>query len=234
MLLDLQRTPAYVVPTVCFPALFFTIFAMQFARQSAAIADLELLSYVAFAIVGVTLFQFGVGIANERGRPWERYLRTLSAPPWVRFVARIACAMVFGLAAAAFVCIVAKLTTPVNLNAVQWMQLAAYALVGGVPFVLIGITIGYWFSARAALPIANIFYLLLSFAGGLWLPPSMLPSFAAAVSPYLPTREFGELLWSIYRPGHPFTALVDLAIYAAIFGLLGSIGYRRDERTRYA
>lgn len=234
MLLDLVRYPGYVVPTVIFPAMFFTIFAMPYARHSTNIADLELLSYVAFAIVGVTLFQFGVGIANERGRPWERYLRTLAAPTWARFAARIVCAMTFGIAAAVLVCIVAKIATPVDLSGVQWLQVGAYAVVGGIPFVLFGITIGYWASARAALSVANIFYLLLAYAGGLWIPPSELPGFAATISPYLPTRQFGELLWSIAIPGHQTTALIVLAIYAAVFLALASIGYRRDERTRYA
>ena len=234
LLLDLRRAPSYVVPTVFFPAMFFTIFAMPYARHRADIADFELLSFIAFTIVGVTLFQFGVGIAAERGRPWERYLRTLPCPAWVRFVGRVACAMVFGLMAAAMVAIVAKLTTPVDLTAVQWLQAGWYALLGGIPFVLFGITIGYWVSARAALPIANIFYLLLAYAGGLWMPPSMLPGFAAVISPYLPTRQFAELLWSITAPGHAATALAALAIYAAIFAGLGMAGYRRDERTRYA
>lgn len=139
LLLDLRRSPSYVIPTVFFPAMFFTIFAMPYARHRADIADFELLSFVAFAIVGVTLFQFGVGIAAERGRPWERYLRTLPCPAWVRFVARVACAMVFGLIAAAMVAIVAKFTTPVDLNAVQWLQVGWYGLLGGIPFVLFGI-----------------------------------------------------------------------------------------------
>jgi ABC-2 type transport system permease protein len=234
MLLDLRRTPGYVIPTVFFPAMFFTIFAMPYARHQSGIADVELLSYVAFAIIGVTLFQFGVGIAAERGRPWERYIRTLPCPAGVRFAARIACAMVFGLAAAAMVALVARIFTPVDLTGLQWLQLGGYALLGGIPFVLFGIAIGYWASARAALPIANICYLLLSCAGGLWMPPQMLPGFAAAISPYLPTRQFGELLWSIALPGHPMKALLDLALYAAFFALLASAGYRRDERTRYA
>ncbi|HEY5257115.1 MAG TPA: ABC transporter permease [Candidatus Baltobacteraceae bacterium] len=233
MLTDLKRTPGYVIPTLAFPTMFFAIFALPYAH-TAAIADSEMLSYMAFAIIGVTLFQFGVGIAAERGRPWERYLRTLPCPPAVRFVARTGCAMAFGLAAAALVALVARIFTPLDFNALQWLQLIGYAFVGGIPFVLFGITIGYWVSARAAIPVANICYLLLSFAGGLWIPPQYLPGFAARISPYLPTRQFGELLWSIKAPGHVGQALIVLAAYTVFFAALASVGYRRDERTRYA
>ena len=235
MLAELFRAPGYVIPTVGFPAMFFTIFAMPYARDASS-ADFELLSYVAFAIIGVTLFQFGVGIAAERGRPWDRYVRTLPAPPEVRFAARIIAALVFGVAAGGLVAVVARIFTPVDLNAEQWMLLALYALLGGIPFVLFGITIGYWTSARAALPIANVCYLLLSFAGGLWLPPRMLPGIAAAVSPFLPTRQFAELLWSISGGGsrNAFHALGWLGYYAAFFAVVAAIGYHRDEHRRYA
>jgi len=234
MLAELLRAPGYVIPTVGFPAMFFTIFAMPYAHDTAT-ADFELLSYVAFAIIGVTLFQFGVGIAAERGRPWDRYVRSLPAPPEVRFAARIVAALVFGIAAAGLVAIVARIFTPVDLNAAQWMLLAFYALLGGIPFVLFGITIGYWTSARAALPIANVCYLLLSFAGGLWLPPRMLPGVAATISPFLPTRQFAELLWSIAgNSNNALHALGWLGYYAAFFAVLASIGYHRDEQRRYA
>ena len=59
------------------------------------------LAFIAWAIVGVAVYQFGVGIAQERGRPWERYLRTLPVSTGVRFAARILCAAVFGALAAA-------------------------------------------------------------------------------------------------------------------------------------
>jgi len=233
MLLDLLRSPAYLIPTIFFPTMFFLIFAVPNARQPAR-ADFVTLSFVAFAIIGVTLFQFGVGIAAERGRPWERYLRTLPAGAAVRFAARIACALAFGLCAAALVAITARLTTPMDFGPAQWMRLGLYAVAGAIPFVLFGIAIGYWVSARAALPIANIFYLLLSFAGGLWMPPRFLPGIAATISPYLPTRQFGELLWSIVGAGDATRALPALAVYSIVFAILAAIGYRRDERTRYA
>jgi len=233
ILIELIRTPSYVIPSVMFPTMFYCIFALPYAK-TAAIADLEMLSFVAFAVIGVTLFQFGVGVAMERGRPWERYLRTLPAHPLVRFAARVNAALVFGIVAGGLVAFVARIFTPVDLVATQWIVFAVYAALGGIPFILLGLAIGYWCNAKAAVPIANVVYLLLSFAGGLWVPVRYLPSFAAVVSPFLPTRQYGELLWSIVTPASAPSALLWLLGYSFVFLGLASLGYRRDERARYA
>lgn len=232
--LDLFRYPGYVVPTIVFPAMFFALFDLPFARRNAAIADATTLAFIVFAIVGVTLYQFGVGIAQERGRPWERYLRTLAAPASVRFAARIAIAVLFGIIAALVVSLVSRAFAPVDFTATQWATVFVYALAGGVPFVLIGISIGYWISARAAVPIATAANLLLAYAGGLWMPPGELPTLVQSISPYLPTRQFADLLWSVRGAGSPLLAIAGLATYTAVFAVAAALGYRRDERTRYA
>ncbi|HVR47057.1 MAG TPA: ABC transporter permease [Candidatus Binatia bacterium] len=232
--LDLLRWPGYVVPTVLFPAMFYALFALPFARTRAEAADLTTLAFMAFAIVGVTLYQFGVGIAQERGRPWERYNRTLPVSAGVRFGARIVTAVLFGFLTAAIVALVARAFTPIDLTAVQWLRVAIYSLAGGVPFVLIGITIGYWTSARAAVPIATALNLLLAYGGGLWMPPQELPRVVAAISPCLPTRQFADLLWSVTTGADATHALAGLVAYAALFAAAAALGYRRDERTRYA
>jgi ABC-2 type transport system permease protein len=233
-LLDLFRSPGYVVPTVGFPAMFFALLALPYARTSAGAADQLTLSYMAFAVIGVALYQFGAGIAAERGRPWERYLRTLPASTAERFAARILAAMVFATLAAAAVALVARLFTPVDLTALQWLQALVYIFAGGIPFVLFGIAIGYRVSARAAVPLATACNLVLAYAGGLWMPPQFLPHALRVVSPYLPTRAFGDLLWSITGQAGAAHAALVLLLYAAVFAAVATLGYRRDERVRYA
>ncbi len=232
--LDLLRWPGYVVPTVVFPAMFYVLFDLPYARTQADIADATALAFIAFAIVGVTLYQFGVGIAQERGRPWERYLRTLPTSAAVRFGARLVTALIFGVMTAAVVAIVARALTPLDFTATQWLRVLLYCIAGGIPFVLIGISIGYWTSARAAVPVATACNLLLAYAGGLWMPPQYLPSFVQRISPFLPTRQFADLLWSVTGDAHVLRAVSGLAVYGLIFGIIAAAGYRRDERKRYA
>jgi ABC-2 type transport system permease protein len=233
-LLDLFRSPGYVVPTIGFPALFFALLALPYARSSPGAANQLTLSYMAFAVMGVALYQFGVGIAAERGRPWERYLRTLPVSTAERFAARAIAAAVFGILAALVVALVSRLFTPIDLTALQWLQAFAYALIGGVPFVLIGIAVGYWVSARAAVPLATACNLVLAYAGGLWIPPRYLPAVLQLISPYLPTRAFGDLLWSITGDASAARAVVVLLCYVLVFAGIAAFGYRRDEKVRYA
>jgi ABC-2 type transport system permease protein len=232
--LDLIRWPGYVVPTILFPAMFFVLFDLRYARERAAAADTMTLAFMVFAIVGVTLYQFGVGIAQERGRPWERYLRALPVSTAVRFTARILTAVLFGLFAAGVVALVARAFTPIDLNVSQWLRVLVYAILGGIPFVLFGISIGYWTSARAAVPVATACNLLLAYAGGLWMPTAYLPRVVQTISPYLPTRQFADLLWSVTGNGNATWALAGLTLYAVLFAVTASVGYRRDERKRYA
>jgi ABC-2 type transport system permease protein len=228
---ELLRYPAFSVPTLAFPALLFLLFV---APRPDADPDLLLASFAGFSLLAVAFFQFGVGIAVERELPWERYLRTLPVRVRVRFAARSLSAVLFGLASAGFVAITAVATTDAALPATRWATFAAALTFGSVPFALLGIALGYWVSPRGALPIANILYLVLSFAGGLWTTPKHLPSAIASVSPLVPTRQFGNVLWGATE-GHPWQARdwLLLLLWTATFAGFAAWGYRRDEGRRY-
>lgn len=229
--LELLRFPTASVPTLAFPAMFFLFFGVPNAGGR---ANLLMASYAGFAVLGIAFFQFGVGIAAERASPWERFLRTLPVSPQARFGARILSALVFALASAGVVVACALLATSAGLGLSEWLRFAGALLAGSVPFALLGIAIGYWTRPKAALPLANLLYLSLSYAGGLWTTPSHLPRLVADLSPYLPTRQWGNVLWEAVG-GAPWRAQhwLSLAGYALAFALLAVWGYRRDEGERY-
>lgn len=229
--LELLRYPAFSVPTLAFPALFFLLFV---APRSDADPNLLLASFAGFAILSVAFFQFGVGIAAERESPWERFVRTLPLPPAVRVAARLLSAAAFGLASASLVVAAALATTVAGLELARWIALAVTLLAGAVPFALLGIALGYWVSPRAALPTANLLYLVLSFLGALWTTPARLPESLSAISPLVPTRQFGNVLWGAVegRLWRPLDWLL-LGLWTLVFGGLARWGYVRDEGRRY-
>ena len=231
MTLELLRYPAFSVPTLAFPGLFFLLFV---ASRDDVDATLLVASFAGFAFLAVAFFQFGVGIAAERETPWERFLRTLPVRTTVRFAARMLSGTVFGLASAAVVVVLGVATTDAHLPAVRWGELVLALVVGAVPFALLGIALGYWASPRGALPVANILYLVLAFAGGLWTTPANLPTSVASVSPLIPTRQFGNVLWGATegRLWRPRDWLLLLG-WSAVFAALAAWGYRRDEGRRY-
>ena len=231
MTLELLRYPAFSVPTLAFPGLFFLLFV---ASRDDRYATLLVASFAGFAFLAVAFFQFGVGIAAERETPWERFLRTLPVRTTVRFAARMLSGTVFGLASAAVVVVLGVATTDAHLRPVRWGALVLALVVGAVPFALLGIALGYWASPRGALPVANILYLVLAFAGGLWTTPANLPTSVASVSPLIPTRQFGNVLWGATegRLWRPRDWLLLLG-WSAVFAALAAWGYRRDEGRRY-
>ena len=229
--LELARYPAYVVPTLLFPASFFLVFAAPHATSG---ATAELATFAGFAAIGVAFFQFGVGIAADRASPWESYLRTLPVAPGARLAARVLSAVPFAIGAAAAVIVAALATTPATLTPTRWVELAVTLALGTVPFAVLGIALGYLAPARGALPLANLLYLGLSYAGGLWQRPSRLPASVAAVSPYLPTRTFADALTGVTR-GEPFApgVWVRLVGFAVLFAFVAAWAYRRDEGRQY-
>lgn len=230
--IELLRYPAFSVPTLGFPALFFLLFV---APRADGNARALLASFAGFAVLAVAFFQFGVGIAADRESSWERFVRTLPLRIRVRFAARILSAALFGLGSATLVAIAASVTTGVRLAAGRWGLLAVALVFGSIPFALLGIALGYWASPRSALPLANVLYLVLSFAGALWTTPGQLPPAVGNASPLVPTRQFGDLLRGAVQ-GDLFRAR-DWAIllgWAAVFAALAFWGYRRDEGRRYA
>jgi ABC-2 type transport system permease protein len=229
--LELLRYPAFLVPTLLFPAVFFLFFV---APRAPAAASAEMATFAGFAVIGVAFFQFGVGIAVERASPWETYLRTLPVGPGTRLAARVLSAVIFASAAAAILVAVAVVTTQASLTPQRWLALAAMLLLGAAPFAVLGIALGYWAPVRGALPIANLLYLALSYAGGLWFRVRDLPAPVADVSPYLPTRSLADALTA--------TAVGDVVAVRAVWSLIGFTvlfavfalwGYRRDEGKHY-
>ena len=232
MTLELLRFPAYVVPTLLLPTVFFLLFLSPGPRVA---ETARMATFAGFAVIGVAFFQFGVGIAADRISPWESYLRTLPVGAGVRLAGRLLSAAVFALAAATLLVATAVAVGGASLTLWRWAGLALALLVGTVPFAFLGIALGYWAPARAALPLANLLYLLLAYAGGLWTRPVDLPESVREVSRFLPTRALSDgLVAAVVGRGIDWSAWASLTGFALVFGAVAVAGYRRDEGRRFS
>jgi ABC-2 type transport system permease protein len=227
----LLRHPSYSVPTLALPAVFFAFFGLP---RAAGRGDVLVVSYCAYAVLSVAFFQFGVGIAQERTRTWELYLRTLPVGVPTRLAGRALSATVFAAASVGVLLALALPTTDTALPPLAWLRVAGILAAGGIGFVALGIALGYWVPPKGALPLANLLYLSLSYVGGLWTGPDGVPAAIAGVSAWLPTRAWGNLLWAaaLRRPWPPGDVL-ELVAYLAAFAALAGWGYRRDEGQRF-
>ena len=64
--LELLRLPSFSVPTLLLPSVLFLLFAVGRTKDE---SEGALAGFAAMAVLGVAVFQFGAGIAIERGHP---------------------------------------------------------------------------------------------------------------------------------------------------------------------
>ena len=231
--LGLLRTPAYSAVTIILPGMLF-LFLGSALTETRMEANLMLAAFCVFATLGVAFFQFGVGIANERESPWEMYARVLPVHPWVRLVSTVLSSLLFVALAVGVLIVVALLSTEAGMGAGAWLRMLFAVLVGAVPMAALGVAIGYWANPKAALPIANLLYILLAFLGGIFLRPELMPEFLDRISLMTPVRHICELTWAAAL-GVPWStaSFLWLLAYTVAFAALAIAGQRRDEGIRY-
>jgi len=229
------RVPMFAILTLVFPTLLFAMFGLPSVDEvhdGVSAGRFMMASFGTYAIMGVALFSFGVAIASERGMGWNRLLRATPLRPTSLFVAKIAMAALFGLAALGVLCVFGAFAGHVSMGLAGWCSLIGLLLVGMIPFVALGLWLGYVAGPSSAPVIANLIYLPLAFASGLFVPVEGLPPVVQSVTPYLPSYHIAQLGWTylgagdgVGIPGH----LLWLAGYTVVFLVLARWAYQRDD-----
>jgi ABC-2 type transport system permease protein len=231
--IEYGRYTPYSIPTLAMPAVLMVLFGRQLVEDD---PERMVAGFAATALITVSLFQFGVGIATGRMTPWESYLRTLPATATTRIVGRILSALVFAVATVTVVMVVGAAVYGAGFAPWRFGALMLALLLGSVPFGLAGIALGYWLPPRSAIPIANVIVIPLIVVGFLWArPPDDFPRNADIASQLFPTRSWAEVLDSVATGSHPLPLhhVAALAGWAVLFFALAWWGYRRDEGEQF-
>jgi ABC-2 type transport system permease protein len=193
-------------------------------------------SFGAYAVGSVMVNAFGIGVAVERGMKVDVLMRVTPLPPAVHLLAKVITTLVFALACVVLLVVYAVLVAGVAQPLGVWAAMTARLLVGAVPFVGLGLAIGYVAGPSSAPALANLVYLPLSFASGLFVPPNQLPGFVQRIAPYLPTYHAGQLAWGSLGASSVSmtTTLAWLTAYAVAFFALALAFYRREEHRRFS
>ncbi len=191
--LRVLRTPAFAVPTLLFPPLFYLLFGLLLNRGSANAAHYLFATYSVFGVMGPGLFGFGMGVAIERERGWLALKRVAPMPPGAYLFAKMAMAALFALIIYIVLALMASAFGSVRLAADQWLLLGVTAVLGVLPFCALGLLIGSRANASAAPAIVNFIYLPMAFLSGLWMPLSMLPAFISQIAPVWPAYHLAQL-----------------------------------------
>ena len=182
------------------------------------------------------LFQYGIGVAEDRAQPWDPYTRTLPAGPGPRFAGRILAGLALMTISLIPVVVIAALLTAATVTAagVRWLAFGARVVIA-VPFILMGLAIGYALPSKAAIVVAQVLFFPLAFGGGLMTAPGDAPGFVEDIAPYLPT---GGAARADVGGGRrlPVRSVVDARAgrWTVVLAGVAVWAYRRDEGRRFS
>jgi ABC-2 type transport system permease protein len=234
--LETIRIPIAVIGNMLFPALamFFFVVPQEAVASNPLAATAAVGQLGMFSVMSTCLFTYGAGVSEDRQQPFDPYLRSLPAGATPRMAGRVINGAAFALLGLLPLVLIGWLFTDASVPAVRLaasvLAIAAVAL----PFLLLGLAIGYSLSAKAALPVVQVVLFPLAFAGGLFMPPEVFPGWLDSISLALPSRAGRDLLVQALT-GEPaaVTALPVLVGWGVLFAVLAAWAYRRDEGRRF-
>lgn len=230
-LVALSRTPAFAIPTLAFPPMFYLFFGVVFGGgRGSAMPTYLLATYGVFGIIGPALFGFGVGVAAERDNGALSLKRVVPMPASAYFVGKLVLSLVFAAVIVVSLFSLAAWGAGVALQRGQWLALAGVLLAGTLPFCAIGLAVGSWARSQAAVAIVNLLYLPMSFLSGLWIPIGMFPAWLQKLAPALPPYHLSQLALEVVglNQGGPAALHVAALAVGSVAGLaVAAAGFRR-------
>ncbi len=189
------RTPAFAVPTLFFPIMFYLLFGIFLGsmRGNSAMSQYTFATYGVFGAMGPGLFGFGVSLAIEREQGLLLLKQALPQPPGAYLLARAAMAMLFVAIIALMLTLMAVLVGGVPLTFSQGLRLFAIDVLGALPFCAIGMWVGSMVSGPASPAIVNLIFLPMAFLSGLWLPLQFMPKFLSDIAPIWPAYHLAQM-----------------------------------------
>lgn len=226
------RQPAFVLPALLFPVMFYLLFAVLLARPSSGGYDGRswlLASYGAFGVIGPGLFAFGMGMSLERDQGYLKWRLVLPSPLLNYFLSKMLVALGFALIIVLLLLGCARVAAGYRPETAQVAALLLVLGLGSLPFAAIGLAFGSWLRSNVAPGILNGVYLPSAALSGLWFPLFMLPQFIQYLAWLLPPFHLGQLAQSALgrSDGHEWIHAGALALTTLIALWVARLGLRR-------
>lgn len=233
--LSVLRQPAFALPTLLFPTMFYVFFGLAFTMsRSIHMPTWLLATYGVFGMMAPALFGFGVGIAVEKGEGWLRLKRAAPVSPMVPLFARTVMAMLFAFIVFMLLATLGALFGDVRMPRADWALLAVTLVVGAIPFCAMGLAAGLWLSPSAAPAVVNIVYLPMAFLSGLWVPLMVFPGWLQQVAVALPPYHLAEIALDVVGAKAAGSVMLHIGVLVAftvVFTFIAALGWRRMQET---
>jgi ABC-2 type transport system permease protein len=229
----LLRTPAFVVPTLLFPLLFYSLFGLVVFRNSTNAmlsAPYLFANYCAFGAMAPGLFGFGITLAIEREQGVLLLKRALPMPPAAYLLAKMLMAMLFVAIVVSTLIAAGVLFGHVNLSVTRFISVAAISILGVLPFCALGFYIGTLATGQSAPAITNMVYLPMSFLSGIWVPLAALPNAMQSTVSIWPPYHLVQLMLDAMGLSHAGNSITHAAVLAGVTIVFATLAVRRLAR----
>ena len=226
-----RRTLAF---TIIMPVAFLVLFAVPQKNTALGNTGSSVAAYVmiSLAVYGamVAATSGGSMVAVERAQGWSRQLRLTPLRPVAYIAAKVISAMVLGLIAVLAVFTAAMLlgiTMPVQV----WILSGVTAWLGSMVFAALGLFMGYLVPSENVMQLLGPVLAVLAMLGGLFVPLDVLPPALQDLAHWTPAYGIGAIARSsLIGDGFDWYALLNVLVWAAIFGLAAAHMFRRDTK----
>lgn len=227
------RNRSYVLWSLVMPLVFYIIFTKV---VNTGVADKGLwdahflMSITMYSVIGSAIMTLGTRLVQERTEGWTIYLKITPLSSFQYFSAKIISQSVVHIFSILVIFIAGILLNGVSLSIFQWILSGVWIVLGSLPFLGIGVLIGTMKRVDTASSIGNILCIFLAITGGLWMPMETLPRIIQTIGAWLPTYNYGHVVWEIIRGNIPnFKSISILLGYLIIFMVLSTYIRRKQE-----
>jgi len=226
------RMPAFSIPSLIFPLMFYVFFALIFNRggMNGQMPTYMLATYGVFGIMGPALFGFGVGVAIEKDQGWLALKQCSPMPISAYFFARIFTAMQFALIIVLSLFITGAVFGEVQLTTSQWAFTLLVMIIGTLPFCALGLWMGLALKGQTAPAVVNLIYLPMAFLSGLWIPIQLFPNTLQYAAWALPPFHLAQLILKIQNNDLGYSWLIHTAVLGIMSLLFLMLALRAFKR----
>jgi ABC-2 type transport system permease protein len=221
-----RRTLIFIL---IFPTVFFLLFGLPNKNQEiaghSALAYIMISMAVYGAMVGTT--SGGAAVAVERSMGWSRQLRLTPLRPVAYVLMKLATAMVLGLIAVVVVYVVGALSGA-RMPAHVWLLSGLAAWLCSLVFAAFGLFVGFLLPSENVMQFVGPILAILAAFGGIFVPLDVFSHTLQQIAKFTPVYGVGVIARSPLIGGFTGTALANVLIWTALFGVGAMRLFRRD------
>jgi ABC-2 type transport system ATP-binding protein len=225
-LIQLLRTPTYLLGIFLFSLLVLFFLFVDIGQK-----ELALLFFAGISLLTFAIQRLSERIAAERIEGWLKLLRVTPLPPAMYLTAKTIMSLFVSAAILLLVLSLGgwSLKLYETISRLQWLKIFFGLIMGMIPFIILGLALGYLFKPKGVSGIVSMCIPLAVFTCGFPLLPFKVYLDAQAFSPFY---HYGQLaLWSagLDYDNQLMIHVMWLLWAVCVFSLLAVWAYRRDR-----